>query len=118
MTNKTDEQTSKVLYENNQWRVTASGMESVKPAPTYELSANRLLEERDGYYNWPVHMAEKTWVDIEAFIEAFIKALELHAGKFDGAVDSTKLTASIDKAREEARRSQSFQKGNHAERRI
>ena len=69
MTNKTDEQTSKVLYENNQWRVTASGMESVKPAPTYELSANRLLEERDGYYNWPVHMAEKAWLDIETFIE-------------------------------------------------
>ena len=118
MSDEADEPTFNVLFENHQWRVTGYGMEPVKPALASELSANRLLEERDGYYNWPVHMAEKTWVDIGAFIEAFIKALELHAGKFDGAVDSTKLTASIDKAREEARRSQSFQKGNHAERRI
>jgi hypothetical protein len=29
-------------------------------------------------YNWPVHMAEKTWVDIVAFIEAFTAALAIH----------------------------------------
>jgi hypothetical protein len=96
MSDGANEPTSKVLFENHQWRVTAYGVESVEPAPTYELSADQLLEsERAGYYDWPVHMAEKTWIDIEAFIEAFVNALKLHAGKFDGVVDPTKLTASI-----------------------
>ena len=65
--------------------------------------AERLLETQGAgarqLYDWPLHMAEKTWVDIEAFIEAFTKALELHAGKYEGAVDPAKFTASITKAR-------------------
>jgi hypothetical protein len=43
------------------------GMESVKPAPTYHFNAERLLEERgagDGeYYDWPVHMAENSFME-------------------------------------------------------
>jgi uncharacterized protein YaiI (UPF0178 family) len=42
-------------------------MESVKPAPTYHFNAERLLEERgagDGeYYDWPVHMAENSFME-------------------------------------------------------
>ena len=61
-------------------------MESIEPAPTYELSSERLLETRTaGLYDWPVQMAEKNWVDTEAFVEAFTKALSLHAGKLNGA---------------------------------
>ena len=52
-------------------------MESIEPAPTYELSAERFLETNmTEFYDWPVHMAEKNWIDIEAFIEAFAKALK------------------------------------------
>ncbi len=80
-----NEKPSKVLFENHQWKVTDYGVESVKPAPTYHFYAERLLEERgagDGeYYDWPAHMAEKSWVDIRAFNEAFAKAIELHAGR-------------------------------------
>jgi hypothetical protein len=103
MSDEADVPTSKGLFENHQWRVTAYGVESIEPAPTYELSAKRFLEtNRTEFYDWPVHMAEKNWIDIEAFIEAFTKALSLHAGKLDGAVDPAKLTASIDKARQQA----------------
>ena len=103
MSDEADEPKSKVLFENHQWRVTAYGVESIEPAPTYELSAERLLEtRRGGFYDWPVQMAEKKWVDPEAFIEAFTKALTLNAGKLNGAVDPAKLTASIDKARQQA----------------
>ena len=78
-------------------------MESIEPAPTYELSAERLLETRTGgLYDWPVQMAKKNLVDTEAFIEAFTTALSLHAGKLNGAVDPAKFTASIDKARQQA----------------
>ena len=72
------------LYENHQWAVTEDGIESIKPGFTYPIEAHRLLE-RHGVgegklYDWPVHMAKKTWVDIEAFIDAFSGALRLYAG--------------------------------------
>jgi hypothetical protein len=73
-------------------------------APTYEISASRLAEStRDGsYYDWPVHMAEKTWVQSEQFIEAYTKALELLAGKYEPPADPVKLDVAIAKAREQA----------------
>jgi len=72
------------LYQNHQWAVTDDGIESVEPAPTYYIAASRLTEMGGAgehvLYDWPVLMAEKTWVDIAAFIQAFEKALEIHAG--------------------------------------
>jgi hypothetical protein len=47
-------------------------------------------------------MAEKTWVDVAAFNEAFVKALELHKGKYNPAVDAELLKASLAEARREA----------------
>lgn len=73
----------------------------------YEFNAERLAEttERDGvsYYDWPVHMASKTWVDIDAFIEAFSKALEIHAGRYSERIDPDMLDASYEYARRIAR---------------
>jgi hypothetical protein len=104
MSDEAEVPTSKVLFENHQWRVTAFGMESIEPAPTYELSAERFLESNRGeLYDWPVHMAEKSWIDIEAFIEAFTMALSLHAGKLKGPVDPAQLSATIAKAHQQAR---------------
>jgi hypothetical protein len=104
MSDEADEPTSEIFFENHQWRVTAYGVESLEPGITYELPAERFLESsRGAVYDWPVHMAEKNWIDIEAFIEAFTKALSLHAGKLKGTVDRAKFTASIVKARQQAR---------------
>ncbi len=92
-------------FQNHQWAATDYGLESTKPGAPYEynIEASRLLEMkgagRGELYDWPYHMAEKTWVDIEAFIEAFTKALELHEGRYEGSVDSAILGASIDAAR-------------------
>lgn len=47
-------------------------------------------------------MAEKNWVDLEAFIDAFTERLKLHATKI-GTVDRAKLAASIAKARRDRR---------------
>jgi hypothetical protein len=107
MSDEDDEPPSKVLFENHQWQVTDYGVESAKPAPTYHFEARRVLETgsagREELYDWPVHMAEKTWVDIEAFIEPFVKATEIHAGKYKGRVDAAMLKASIAEARRIAR---------------
>jgi hypothetical protein len=94
------------LYQNHQWAVTEDGIESIKPGTTYPIEAHRLLERHgvggDKFYDWPVHMAQKTWVDIEAFIDAFSRALRLHAGKYKGDADPDTLRASISEARREA----------------
>jgi len=95
------------VFENHQWEVTDYGVESKRPAPTYNFEAARLLETADhGHgpmYDWPVHMAEKTWVDIEAFIEAFEQALAIHKGKYDGKADPEMMSESLRVARRYAR---------------
>lgn len=72
------------LFQNAQRRVTTRYVESIPPAPEYWFDVSRLAEttERGGveYYDWPVHMAEKTWVDLDAFIEAFQTGICMRAG--------------------------------------
>jgi hypothetical protein len=88
--------------------VTDHGVESVRPsAPYYNFENSRLLETGNHggeMYDWPVHLAEKTWVDIEAFIDAFVKALDLHAGSYREKVDAAMLSKSLAQARKAARR--------------
>jgi len=87
------------LFKNRQWTVTAYGMECRSPY-RYDIEASRLLEMGyGGLYDWPIHMAEKEWVDIEAVIEAFTKALELHQGNYIAVADPDTLAKSIDFAR-------------------
>jgi hypothetical protein len=97
------------VFANHQWAVTDFGIEAVEPLPTYEIEAERLGEttERAGVplYDWPVHMAEKIWVDIEAFIEAFEVALRKHAGTYGDPLDQSMLDDSYAFARREAARS-------------
>jgi hypothetical protein len=99
---------SKSLYANHQWAVTKYGVETVPPESKYHFEASRLTEMRgdgeDGIYDWPVHMAEKTWVNIESFIDVFKKALELHVGRYAPPVDSSVLAKSLAAARREAAR--------------
>ena len=88
------------LYENWQWAVTDYGLVSVKPgAPyEYEIAAKRLLETAnhgETIYDWPIRLAEKNWVDLDSFLEAYTKALEIHEGKYIGPVDPKMMAASI-----------------------
>jgi len=84
------------IFQNNQWTVTESGMESRHHAPAYKIPADKLLEAHRGHYDWPEHMAEKTWVITPAFIEAYVAALKALHPNFD--------KASLDKAIEQAER--------------
>lgn len=84
------------IFQNAQWTVTERGMESRHHAPTYVIPADKLLEASHGHYYWPEHMAEKTWVIMPEFIEAYVAALNALHPDFD--------KASLNKAIEEARR--------------
>ena len=70
-----------MLFTNQQWAVTSWGLSSRDPSPLKEIPAERLTELAPGteYYLWPLFMAEKSWVDLSAFIEAFSEALRYHA---------------------------------------
>jgi hypothetical protein len=91
------------LFQNKQWAVTDFGIERVPDEESpfeYLLPREQLLkQDRDRlrFYDWPIHMAEKTGVDIEWFLEAFTKALEFHKSKSE--VVRTMLDASITEAR-------------------
>lgn len=100
---------SKVFFSNWQWAVTDYGMEAVSSdrTPPYEIDAGRLDETSDRtagtVYGWPVHMAEKNWVDVAAFNEAFEKALVIHKSEYDSEIDPIMLTASLAEAHRVAR---------------
>ena len=91
-------------FENDQWSVTDFGLES-KPtdAPaSYKIKASRLLEMggigKGELYDFPLQVAQKSWVSIEQFAEAYTQALEIHGSKLTGAVDEAVLKQSIDQA--------------------
>ena len=95
-----------IHFSNSQWNVTDYGIEAKPPGSVYEIDGKRLLEITDRgragtFYDWPVHMAEKEWVDLSAFNEAFVMALTIHGAKLDGKVDAAMLHASIMHAHDE-----------------
>lgn len=93
------------IFINGQWAVIDYGMTTVRPGAPYEynIDAPRLLTRSNGYpggiYDWPYHMAEKTWIDIEAFIAAYQKAIDHH---HPGEADAELLEQTYAMARKRA----------------
>ena len=94
------------LFRNNQWQVTTHGLEPVNVMVGSLIPCDELLKLRAGesLYEWPLHMAEKTWIDYSAFEQAFRMALERHTT--GGQLDPVRLDLSIRKGRDIARRIQ------------
>ena len=68
-----------LVWQNADWLVTAAGLSSRRQ--NYEIPIVQLDEMRDVVARiamWPLQMAEKSWVDIETFTEAFQQALVFH----------------------------------------
>ena len=69
----------RVIWQNTDWRITDTGLSSRHQ--NYEIFITQLDELRDAAARiamWPVQMAEKSWVDVETFTEAFQQALVVH----------------------------------------
>lgn len=64
-----------VLFENAEWRVLADGLEH---CGTGYFIARETIAMRRGaaLWEWPVHLAEKSWCAPRAFHEAFLAAVE------------------------------------------
>jgi hypothetical protein len=66
------------VYRNRQWVVSDKGILSVtgvNGSYEYWIQKGRLKE------NWPEHMSEKRWVNVDAFIEAYLVACVAHGVK-------------------------------------
>ncbi len=83
------EELHETIWQGRQWAVTEYGIEARDGK--YHLPAERLSETRlyQGHElpDWPLHMAEKTWVDIHDFCTAFMVALACYPefAKLNGA---------------------------------
>lgn len=69
------------LYKNAQWTVTPDGLDTVNG--DYFIEASRLTESERGRYDWPEHMAGKTWVSLPLFCKAYAAALDHHASGYN-----------------------------------
>lgn len=84
-----------------QWRVTHQGVECVDRS--YFIDKKRLFEMRrdtGDLYDWPIHMAEKPWVDLDEFLAAWQIAVALHARELRKTLDINILTKTLRTARE------------------
>jgi hypothetical protein len=73
-----------VHWTGRQWRVDDDGLDTLDG--TYPIEADRLGELRGDsnppMADWLPQLSEKTWIDFPDFIEAFRRALTIHAGKY------------------------------------
>jgi hypothetical protein len=85
----------------SQWRLNADG--SIETADEdvgdYWIDKGRLAETTDRggvtYYDWPVHIAEKMWVNLNDFEQVFRQALSFNRV----SIDTRMLDASFAEAR-------------------
>ncbi|WP_027172881.1 hypothetical protein [Methylobacterium sp. 10] len=71
-----------VLFENADWRVIADGLEHRETG--YFIARDGLGRSSEtGLWEWPLHLAEKSWCSLRPFREAFLAAADL----FDVARD-------------------------------
>lgn len=68
-------------FQNRQWQVTGSGLETLPGARRpYWVDAKdlALLHLGGSLYRWPMVMGGLTWVDLDAFEDAFRAAVRHH----------------------------------------
>ena len=90
----------RVLFQNREWAVTTRAVKCIGDGkPDYWFRLERADEGFGGKFGliWPVHMAEKLWCDLDAFIEAWLFAL-LHCGL---KLKAAEIGAVIERARVE-----------------
>jgi hypothetical protein len=89
------------MWANTDWEVADDGLASLGTVD-YFIARHRLCElrpgrQKEGVASWPLQMADKSWVRIETFLEAYQKALELLTPK---GLEAVNLPLSLEMARE------------------
>ena len=97
-----------IVYENNQWLIDKDGM-VCKENNGHDLSISELYNiklwetsewpEDKTIFNAPLHYAMKDWVNIDLFLDAWVKALDYFRNVSSAAVSAEVLERSIVLAR-------------------
>jgi hypothetical protein len=97
---------TRCLWDNGSWAVREFGLEPLysKDGDRYEayvISAAHLLDMRSfaPVYFWPTDVATQARLDLDAFEDAFKKALEIHCRKYRLVVNDDILARSFRRAR-------------------
>ena len=85
--------TRRQFFKNAQWKVTCYGLEC--RTTHYDIQAKTLCHVRGELPEWPLHMADKNWVDARLFCEAFREAIALHGITFDAMALDRSCTRAI-----------------------
>jgi hypothetical protein len=72
-----------ILWRGKQWAVTEFGIEAL--SGTYSIKAKRLAEGVENY-GWPMHMTQKSWVDVDDFCTAWLVAIALFNVRVPGGM--------------------------------
>jgi len=99
-----------IYYQNAQWAVTAYGIEQVPPSSGPIPASDIAFTRKDSkghviYYDLPLHMAGKQWVNIELFLDAFMRALVKHEAAHRGPISLKLFIETADAARDLAQES-------------
>ena len=84
-----------------QWVVDEHGLTG---GDAYEIDADRLLNRRGSFYEWPIHLRNKTWIDFEDFWGAFERALKFHGKRYS----KKRLAATLEECRRIKQRSDEY----------
>lgn len=85
------------FLRNAQWVATDDGIEAISGDRGYWIEMERVMQvtERSHgtFYDWPIHLAEKEWVNIALFLEAFLHAIRNFAAREGVVIDEAMLAA-------------------------
>lgn len=70
----------------------------------YWIEKSRLLDMRGDFYEWPLQVCTKSWVDFPAFCQAFERALQVHRKRYS----KSRLAATIAKCEQQIARSKDY----------
>jgi hypothetical protein len=93
---------TEIIIRGRQWMVTGAGIEPADGSKSYFIEAERLTElttrSNGTFYDWPIHMLEKEWVDMNDFLLVFAAALAIDQGRYRPDLDLEVLRRSISEA--------------------
>lgn len=89
----------KIVYQNQDWVVYRDRMEAADGSYTVQMYLHEKRQESE-LWDWPLHMAEKTWVNIETFAPAFLELLKVRGVAIDAALLMTFYKIGQDEVRD------------------
>jgi hypothetical protein len=75
------------LFENAEWRLLPDGLEH--RATGYFIARDAIGMRRGDLWEWPLHLAEKSWCTLRSFRQAFLAAVDTFGAAPDDGLDQS-----------------------------